>query len=74
MTLREALPNEFFSEFMNTRTAKYLDVEVVKEKEFNWPGNHKNVYCWWVLENGYAVGWNENPARGWSFPVVRYNK
>jgi hypothetical protein len=28
----------------------------------------KYVYNWCKLENGYAVGWNENPARGWSYP------
>jgi hypothetical protein len=37
-------------------------------KEF--PGPQMNVHCWWELENGKAVGWNENPATGWSFPVV----
>ena len=35
------------------------------------PGKHKFVYFWAELENGYAVGMNENPARGLSFPVVR---
>jgi hypothetical protein len=35
------------------------------------PFKHKYVYTWWELENGYAVGWNENPSRGWSFPIMR---
>ncbi len=36
-----------------------------------WPDSHKFVYYWAELENGYAVGLNENPARGLSFPVVK---
>jgi len=35
-----------------------------------WPGSQKDVHCWWELENGKAVGWNENPSKGWSFPVI----
>lgn len=35
-----------------------------------WPGKEKNVRVWWILANNYAVGWNENPNRGWSFPVM----
>ncbi len=34
-------------------------------------GTHKHVLYWVLLENGYAVGWNENPSRGWSFPVMK---
>jgi len=26
---------------------------------------------WCVLEGGLAVGFNENPSVGWSFPIVR---
>ena len=58
--------------------AKLLDVVVVHEHSRvsendayrEWPGLHKNVHCWWELENGKAVAWNEDPSRGWSFPVV----
>lgn len=35
-----------------------------------WPGKQKDVHVWWELENGKAVGWNESPSRGWSFPVI----
>ena len=39
-----------------------------------WPGRHAYVFNWFILENGKAVGWNENPSRGWSFPVISYRK
>jgi len=37
---------------------------------FSWNNfeSHKYVYNWILLETGHAIGWNENPARGWSFP------
>lgn len=37
-------------------------------KEF---GTHKNVGNWWLTDTGYAIGFNENPSLGWSFPVVK---
>lgn len=37
-----------------------------------WPGPHKNVHYWVELDSGKAVGWNENPATGWTFPVINY--
>lgn len=78
-TLREWAPQEFEQSFDDTRAYKYADVEVVKEYDMHgeentwrrWPGPHKNVLSWCVLANGYAVGWNENESRGWSFPVVK---
>lgn len=69
--LREHLPREFFSEHTRSRAAKHVDVPVVREHRDFWPGREKNVLVWWELANGRAVGWNENPARGWSFPVVK---
>jgi len=36
-----------------------------------WPGKQKHVTEWYELEGGYAVGWNENPALGWTFPVIK---
>ncbi len=36
-----------------------------------WPGRHAYVRCWVVLDNGLAVGCNNNPLRGLSFPVLR---
>ena len=59
---------------------KYWDVEVIKTFDctepgwIKWPGKHKNVNVWWQLANGKAVGFNENPAIGWSFPVIKYPK
>ena len=59
---------------------KYFECEVVKEYKqgfrgwLRWPGKHKNVMNWCVLSNGKAVGFNENPAVGWSFPVITYKK
>lgn len=35
---------------------------------YRWPGSHKNVFSWCILEDGSAVAWNENSATGWSFP------
>ena len=77
-TLRDWLPHEFFSEFMDTPAARHLDVEVVEEVYGSfigpnklWPGKHRNVMHWCKLANGRAVGWNENPSVGWSFPVMR---
>jgi hypothetical protein len=76
MKLRDKVPQEFFLEFMDTPAAKFLDVEVIAGHgsdgdNVRWPGIHRNVYGWWELANGYGVAWNENPARGWSFPVKK---
>jgi hypothetical protein len=62
--------------------ALLLDVQVVREYSRvtdeagykPWPGPQKDVHCWWELENGKAVGWNENPSKGWSFPVITLHK
>jgi hypothetical protein len=79
-TLKDVMPEELTNRDCDkTRAYKMKDVRVVEEhcsmidqEEFKfWPGTHKNVYFWVVLENGNAVGWNENPSRGWSFPVIK---
>jgi len=73
-TLRDVLPDEFMHEFSDTPAAKHLDkrvVEEIEEWDIRYPFTHKFIYVWWVLEDGYAVGWNENPGKGWSFPVKR---
>ena len=36
-----------------------------------WPSKEKFVFNWVILENNIAIGWNENPSRGWSFPVKK---
>ncbi len=82
-TLKDTMPTEFVGcEYNDTRAYRMKDVFVVKEHcglwdqdEYEpWPGKHKNVHSWVELENGYIVGWNENPARGWSFPVMKNPK
>ena len=82
-TLAQVMPREFSSsEYDNTQAYGFKNVIVIKEHCLhsqqnsykNWIGIHKNVNLWVELENGYAVGWNENPSRGWSFPVVKINK
>ena len=73
--LRDVVPQEFFEEFMDTPAAEFLDIEVIAEhdgtvEDDGWPGKHKYVLNWWKLANGKSVGWNENPAIGWSFPII----
>ena len=75
--LIDVVPQEFSQEFTDTEAYQYREVPGIEEFETSetpWPGTHKNVHVWWELENGYAVGWNENPAVGWSFPVVLLKK
>lgn len=82
ITLKDEMPHELVtSEFDDTRAHGMKDVKVIRthgnlgdEHPRAWLGTHKNVYFWVELENGYAVGWNENPARGWSFPVFKLKK
>lgn len=31
---------------------------------------YRNVMNWVMLEDGSAVGWNESPRNGWSFPRI----
>lgn len=69
--LRDCVPLEFIRHYTDNRAYKMLNVEVLSEHRGYWIGSHKNVHCWWKLANGYAVGWNENPSVGWSFPVVK---
>jgi len=74
-TLGDALPHEFSGfEFSGERSRRFAHIIVTAAHDGRvkpWPGREKFVLTWYELENGYAVGWNENPSRGWSFPVVR---
>lgn len=79
-TLTDAMPTELISHgYESTRAYKMKDVIITKEHcsmidqddYQRWPGKHKNVFFWVELKSGHAVGWNENPARGWSFPVIK---
>ena len=76
MTLEEWLPRE--AKLFWTPADKYMECQVQEEYSLNkgkykkHPFKHKHVYNWCIIsKNGkrYAVGWNENPNRGWSFPV-----
>lgn len=74
--LQDELPREFHSQFQNTqaytlRGARILAMHYSHEEP--WPGREKNVHWWCELQGGLAVGWNENPARGWSFPVIKHS-
>ena len=75
MKLRNALPREALGvEWRDQKYNEYLDLEVLEtitEYDSRFPFKHKNIHVWWILENMMAVGWNENPSRGWSFPVSR---
>ena len=77
MLLRDWLPDSFFNEFEDSPVNKFLDVVILDDygydaKPFSFhPFKHKCIFNWVKLENGYAVGWNENPAIGWSFPIVK---
>lgn len=77
MILRECLPSEFMGcEYETAASRKWADVEVVAKfdsREHPWPGKEKNVNFWYGLANGRAVGFNENPARGWSFPLIKWS-
>jgi hypothetical protein len=78
-TLKDALPEEFMQSYRDTRAYAMRNIRVVaqhcslweQENYPRWPGTQKNVHFWVELENGYIVGWNENPSRGWSFPVMK---
>lgn len=74
-TLKDVLPYEFTrGEFSDTKAFKFADCLVVAEHEHGWIGPQKNVHVWYELDNGYAVGWNESPSVGWSFPVVKIKR
>lgn len=78
-TLKDCTPKEFQYEYNDTKAFEFNNIAVVREHRLRqhsvpWIGAHKHVYYWVELENGYAVGWNENPSRGWSFPVVKINR
>jgi hypothetical protein len=78
--LRDSMPHEFVGgEYHDTQAYGMRDVPVVREvyaRDYftKWPGKQKNVYFWVVLANGKAVGFNENPSKGWSFPVITFKQ
>ncbi len=80
-TLKDVMPevlSEIDGSYCETQAFEMVNIKVIAEhgsliddNPKKWPGSHKNVYFWAELGNGYAVGWNENPVRGWSFPVFK---
>ncbi|HUS48791.1 MAG TPA: hypothetical protein VMZ91_01390 [Candidatus Paceibacterota bacterium] len=79
-TLKDWLENKDLSEAEEKKVSKMLDVKIQHEfrlhEEDMWIswqafGSHKHVMSWVLLENKYAVGFNENPGKGWSFPVEK---
>jgi len=81
--LKNWLPGEFQREYMDARTADFLECEVTEEIGPDHPKYNeipkgiyrKHIYNWCIIfDRGkyYAVAWNENPSRGWSFPICRY--
>ena len=74
--LWEVLPTQFMRgqfEYCTAMPHAFMEVlETCRAPERPWPGRHRYVSVWYVLSNGKAVGFNENPVRGWSFPVITY--
>jgi hypothetical protein len=77
MLLQNWLPSEYKEYFENKRIEKLLNKTVIasygniNEEDKRWPGTHKNVICWCVLDTGHAIGMNENPSIGISLPIVK---
>lgn len=78
--LKDVMPREFMgAEYEDCEARKHADVVVVKQHQRamftdSWPGKHCYVNYWAELANGKIVGFNENPAKGWSFPVMNKPK
>ena len=74
-TLRDVLPHEAHDAGSYPAMTDLLDQPVASEWDGRdpktpWPGRRRNVNWWWTLVDGRRVGWNENPASGWSFPIL----
>lgn len=84
--LKQVLPKEFGEErYRNTPAYELREAKVMAKKLATgapcsnrselfeaWPGPHEFVRDWFILDNGKAVGFNEDPVNGWSFPVIDY--
>ena len=82
--LKDWLPSQL--DTFGLKVEKFLDYEVLVDigwmdsqtkpsDKYPFPFTHKNVMNWCIVSNGiktYAVGWNESPSIGWSFPVKKY--
>ena len=86
--LKQVLPEQFLAGAYDDTPAYALrDAEVIARKLATgapcdsaskhvlfqtWPGPHEHVSDWFILDNGKAVGVNNDPEKGYSFPVVDY--
>ena len=82
MLIKDFLPIEVqHGEYENDKVQKYLDYPIEKIYQLNntnltpsqFGFKHKNIFVWATFKDGNklkAVGFNENPSIGWSFPIV----
>lgn len=74
-TLKDWLPMSVNEAQSFPNILKHLNTEIKHEyTSTRWPGPQKNVYSFVELATGHFVGFNENPGKGWSFPVVARRK
>jgi hypothetical protein len=71
MKLKEWLPQECLDVHMGLHDMEIVSKFGYGELSRPWPGKQKNVYNWVLMSDGSAIGWNENPATGWTFPRIR---
>lgn len=72
--LKDWLPFDYTHGNVDERIYGHTNDLVIREidgRDDPWPGKHKNVLNWCILETGYAVGWNESPSKGWSFLIKK---
>jgi hypothetical protein len=71
--LLHVLPDDFdgmsYPKLVPHLAKRVIDI-IDWQDDRGWPGPQRNVHNWWMLEDGSAVGFNENPSRGWSFPRI----
>jgi hypothetical protein len=69
----------FNGEYFDDKFNKYMENNVThkhsrfidKNKYKKWIGKEKYVNVWYELDNDIAIGFNENPNRGYKFIVKR---
>ena len=68
-TLKEHLPKEFNKDAMAYRFRDAKVVKVVPSTDQKWMERYRHAKNWYILENGFAVGFNDDPKKK-SFPLV----
>jgi hypothetical protein len=71
------MPDEFFNgEYDESRAMLLKNSEIIANMDgTKYPRHefeHAYIFNWCIVYHNkkyYAVGWNENPSIGWSFPV-----